>query len=81
VSKERTRGSFCHSSLPGKASCPGLAIVAKAIRETALPIEIAGFFENEQPDPLDESEEPMTPRQWLLEGRDTQAVSKLAREI
>lgn len=65
----------------GEGELPGLAIVLKAIRETALPIEIAGFFESEQPDLVDESEEPMTPRQWLIEGRDPQAVASLARGI
>ena len=64
----------------GESELPGLAIVLKAIRETALPIEIAGFFESE-PDLVDESEEPMTPRQWLIEGRDPQAVASLARGI
>jgi len=60
---------------------PGLAIVLKAIRETALPIEIASFFESEQPDLVDESEEPMRPRQWLIDGRDPQTVAGLARGI
>lgn len=65
----------------GESELPGLAIVLKAIRETALPIEIASFFESKQPDLVDECEEPMTPRQWLLEGWDPQAVASLAGDI
>lgn len=61
---------------------PNIAEVNQAVPASLHPVAVARWFETPDPDLVDnDSEDPLSPLQWLLEGRDPARPARLAKAL
>jgi hypothetical protein len=61
---------------------PNIAEVNQAVPASLHPVAVARWFETSDPDLVDnDSEDPLSPLQWLLEGRDPARPARLAKAL
>jgi hypothetical protein len=61
---------------------PGLAQVLKALPSDLFPLDVVDWFLLPEPElPLESDAAPLSPREWLLSGRPSHAVVRLARDL